>query len=238
MADVMTLSGIRKAYGGGRSPRVEVLHGIDLALAEGEFAALTGPSGSGKSTLLNIMGLLEAPTSGTLVIAGQSTAGSDDALRTALRSRYLGFIFQFHHLLAAFSALENVMMPVHAAHGRVTRADRQRALALLERVGLSAHAHKSPLQLSGGQQQRVAIVRALMARPRLVLADEPTGNLDTQSAQEAFALMREINASDGVTFLIVTHDPRLADTCDRQIRLVDGQLVASPDTGVDVSPPA
>ncbi|WP_280954936.1 ABC transporter ATP-binding protein [Paludibacterium denitrificans] len=129
-------------------------------------------------------------------------------------------------MLPAFSALENVMMPVFAGRGRLLAEDRQRARMLLERVGLAEHAYKKPVQLSGGQQQRVAIVRALMARPRLVLADEPTGNLDTQTAAEAFALMRDINREDGVTFLIVTHDPRLAETCDRQVRLVDGQLVS------------
>ncbi|HJV06288.1 MAG TPA: ABC transporter ATP-binding protein [Chromobacteriaceae bacterium] len=226
MADVLALRQIRKFYGGGKAPKVEVLHGIDLQLGEGEFAALIGPSGSGKSTLLNIMGLLETPSSGDMAIAGEATQGLDDAGRTALRNRYLGFIFQFHHLLPAFSALENVMMPVFAGRGRLLAEDRQRAMMLLERVGLAEHAYKKPVQLSGGQQQRVAIVRALMARPRLVLADEPTGNLDTQTAAEAFALMRDINREDGVTFLIVTHDPRLAETCDRQVRLVDGQLVS------------
>ncbi len=224
MADVLTLSGIRKRYGGGKAPLIEVLHGIDLALAEGEFAALIGPSGSGKSTLLNIMGLLEPPSEGRLVIAGEAAHDLGDDARTRLRNRYLGFIFQFHHLLPAFSALENVLMPVFAGRGSVDAADRARATELLERVGLAAHAYKQPVQLSGGQQQRVAIVRALMARPRLVLADEPTGNLDTQTAADVFALMREINRSDGTTFLIVTHDARLADTCERQVRLVDGAL--------------
>ncbi|MBE5529962.1 ABC transporter ATP-binding protein [Laribacter hongkongensis] len=225
MADVLRLSDVRKSYGGGKAPRVEVLHGIDLALAEGAFSALTGPSGSGKSTLLNIIGLLESPTSGDIMLAGEVAAGLDDDRLTRLRNRYLGFIFQFHHLLPAFSALENVLMPVFAGRGRIEPAERERARQLLERVGLADHAHKQPVQLSGGQQQRVAIVRALMARPRLVLADEPTGNLDTRSAADVFGLLHEINRSDGVTFLIVTHDPRLADTCARRIELEDGRVV-------------
>ncbi|MCG9026271.1 ABC transporter ATP-binding protein [Laribacter hongkongensis] len=225
MADVLRLSEVRKSYGGGKAPRVEVLHGIDLVLAEGEFSALTGPSGSGKSTLLNIIGLLESPTSGDIMLAGEVAAGLDDDRLTRLRNRYLGFIFQFHHLLPAFSALENVLMPVFAGRGRIEPAERERARQLLERVGLADHAHKQPVQLSGGQQQRVAIVRALMARPRLVLADEPTGNLDTRSAADVFGLLHEINRSDGVTFLIVTHDPRLADACARRIELEDGRVV-------------
>ncbi|MCG9123391.1 ABC transporter ATP-binding protein [Laribacter hongkongensis] len=225
MADVLRLSDVRKSYGGGKAPRVEVLHGIDLALAEGEFSALTGPSGSGKSTLLNIIGLLESPTSGDIMLAGEVAAGLDDDRLTRLRNRYLGFIFQFHHLLPAFSALENVLMPVFAGRGRIEPAERERARQLLERVGLADHAHKQPVQLSGGQQQRVAIVRALMARPRLVLADEPTGNLDTLSAADVFGLLHEINRSDGVTFLIVTHDLRLADACARRIELEDGRVV-------------
>lgn len=224
MADVLLLQGIRKSYGGGASPRVEVLHGIDLALAEGSFAALLGPSGSGKSTLLNIIGLLEPPTEGELSLAGKATSQLDDAGRTVLRNRYLGFIFQFHHLLPAFTAEENVLMPMLAGVGRISRADRERAQMLLQRVGLAEHAHKRPVQLSGGQQQRVAIVRALMNRPRLVLADEPTGNLDTQTAAEVFGLLHELNREEGTTFLIVTHDPRLANTCPRQFRLLDGRL--------------
>lgn len=169
------------------------------------------------------MGLLERPTSGEVLIAGEASAGKDDSTLTALRNRHIGFIFQFHHLLPAFSALENVLMPMFAGEP-ATPEMQQRAAQLLERVGLADHAHKKPVELSGGQQQQVAIVRALAARPRLVLADEPTGNLDTHSADDAFALMREINREDGVTFLIVTHDPRLAARADRQLNLVDGRF--------------
>ncbi|TSE32734.1 ABC transporter ATP-binding protein [Tepidimonas charontis] len=225
MAEVLRLRGVRKAYGGGASPRVEVLHGIDLTLDDGDFAALIGPSGSGKSTLLNLIGLLEAPSAGEVWLAGQPVHAASDAVRTALRNRYLGFVFQFHHLLPAFSAEENVLMPVLAGGGRIGAGDRQRARALLERVGLAAHAHKRPVQLSGGQQQRVAIVRALMNRPRLVLADEPTGNLDSQTAHEVFALLRELNRDEGTAFLIVTHDPALAARCDRRLSIRDGLLL-------------
>jgi len=225
VADVLRLQGVRKRYGGGASPIVEVLHGIDLTLADGAFAALVGPSGSGKSTLLNLIGLLETPSEGEIWLAGQPAHAASEAHRTAWRNQYLGFIFQFHHLLGAFSAEENVLMPVLAGRGRIHADDRRRARLLLERTGLAAHAHKRPVQLSGGQQQRVAIVRALMNRPRLVLADEPTGNLDSRTAQEVFALLRELNRDEGTAFLIVTHDAGLAARCDRQVYLQDGRLV-------------
>ncbi|KZE30036.1 lipoprotein-releasing system ATP-binding protein [Crenobacter luteus] len=228
MAEVIRLEGVRKGYGGGEAPWVEVLHGVDLVLHEGEFVSLAGPSGSGKSTLLNIMGLLEPPNDGALTIAGERAEALDDDARTRLRNRYLGFVFQFHHLLPAFSALENVLMPVFAGTGRLPAGAREHALALLERVGLAEHAGKRPVQLSGGQQQRVAIVRALANRPRLVLADEPTGNLDTQTAAEVFALMHDINREQGVTFLVVTHDERLAQDCPRRVNLVDGRIAPSP----------
>ncbi|MGQ9724930.1 MAG: ABC transporter ATP-binding protein [Tepidimonas sp.] len=225
MADILRLQGIRKRYGGGASPVVEVLHGIDLTLAPGAFAALVGPSGSGKSTLLNLIGLLETPSAGEVWLAGEPVHTASDAARTALRNRCLGFVFQFHHLLPAFSAEENVLMPALAGRGRLSADDRRRARALLERTGLAPYAHKRPMQLSGGQQQRVAIVRALMNRPRLVLADEPTGNLDSHTAQEVFDLLRELNREEGTAFLIVTHDPGLAARCDQQFHLQDGQLV-------------
>ncbi|MFP5383440.1 MAG: ABC transporter ATP-binding protein [Gammaproteobacteria bacterium] len=221
---LLALRGIRHTYGTGETA-VEVLHGIDLALREGEFTALIGPSGSGKSTLLNLIGLLETPTQGEVLIDGTATATLDDNARTALRNRALGFVFQFHHLLPAFSALENVLMPVLVHDRYADAAARADASALLAEVGLDAFAHRRPAQLSGGQQQRVAIARALANRPRLVLADEPTGNLDTHTADEIFALFRRINAERKLTFLIVTHDARLAARCDRVIRLVDGQVV-------------
>lgn len=204
----------------------EALKGIDLTLHTGEFASLVGPSGSGKSTLLNIMGLLDRPTSGELLVHGEDTSHLDDAQITRLRGRTLGFIFQFHHLLTAFSVLENVMMPAALDHGGFTDPMRSRALELLDAVGIADQATKNARQISGGQQQRVAIARALMMQPDLVLADEPTGNLDTTSADLVFSLLRKINRDTDTAFLIVTHDTDLAESCDRHLRIVDGALVA------------
>ena len=225
MSAIVELQDIHKSYGLGTAVATEVLHGINLSIENGEFAALTGPSGSGKSTLLNIIGLLEAPSSGRLRIDGIDTAGMDDATRTALRGRSIGFIFQFHHLLPGFSALENVMMPSIIALGWSTAKAHDTALQLLEQVGLKDAAHKRPSELSGGMQQRVAIARALSLSPRLILADEPTGNLDTHSADDIFELLQAINRERQSACLIVTHDPRLAARCQRQIRIVDGQLI-------------
>ncbi|MBU0601316.1 MAG: ABC transporter ATP-binding protein [Gammaproteobacteria bacterium] len=226
-AAIISLRGLRKSYGVGTPVETEVLHGLDLDLAEGEFCALIGPSGSGKSTLLNLVGLLEAPTSGELAIAGQSTTGLDEQALTVLRGRTIGFVFQFHHLLPAFTALENVMMPSIIMHGVATAEAESVANDLLKRVGLTGHEYKKASQLSGGQQQRVAIARALSLSPRLILADEPTGNLDTQTADDIFALLREFNRERGSACLIVTHDPRLAARCDRRIELIDGRLAAA-----------
>ena len=223
---VLRLEGIHKSYASGSEVEVEVLHGIDLSLQRGEFAALIGPSGSGKSTLLNLIGLLDRPSSGQLRIDGQETGGLDDSALTRLRGRSIGFVFQHHHLIPAFSALENVMMPLLVERGRPDDEMRERASRLLEQVSLSPQRNNKASQLSGGQQQRVAIARALAMHPSLVLADEPTGNLDTHSADSVFALMREVNVTHRTTFLIVTHDPRLAARCDRVVELVDGQIVA------------
>ncbi len=224
--NVLELSDVHKSYGTGSPLEVEILHGIDLRLLRGEFAALIGPSGSGKSTLLNLIGLLDRPTGGHLAIDGQATTGLDDSALTRLRGRRIGFVFQHHLLIPAFTALENVMMPMLVDRGRPDAEMRDRAAALLDQVGLGERMHNPASQLSGGQQQRVAIARALVMQPALVLADEPTGNLDTHSADGVFALMREINVARQTTFLIVTHDPRLAQRCDRHIELVDGRIVA------------
>ena len=230
MSDIVRLRGIRKSYGVGTPVEAEVLHGIDLDVGEGEFVALVGPSGSGKSTLLNIIGLLERPTGGSLAIAGRDAAGLSEAALTELRGRTIGFIFQFHHLLPGFSALENVMMPAIIDRGAADDDAERTARDLLARVGLSGNEHKRPSQLSGGMQQRVAIARALALSPRLVLADEPTGNLDTHTADDIFALLREFNRDARSACLIVTHDPRLAERCDRRVVIVDGQL-ANPSPG-------
>ena len=223
-APVIRLAGLTKAYNVGTPVETEVLHGLDLSLEQGEFAALIGPSGSGKSTLLNIIGLLERPTGGRLSIAGRDTAQLSEAEITQLRGRSIGFVFQFHHLLPAFSALENVTLPAIIARGVSDDEAEATALQLLDAVGLKAHARKKPGELSGGQQQRVAIARALALKPRLILADEPTGNLDTHTADDIFALLRVFNRDTRCACLIVTHDPRLADRCDRVIRLVDGRI--------------
>jgi lipoprotein-releasing system ATP-binding protein len=225
---ILALQGIRKSYGIGTPAQTEVLHGIDLSIARGEFCALIGPSGSGKSTLLNIIGLLETPTAGRMFLAGSPINHQDDRELTRQRARSLGFVFQFHHLLPAFSALENVLMP-HLINGvDIEGPIRKEAEALLADVGLSEALNKKPGELSGGMQQRVAIARALTNRPPLVLADEPTGNLDTHTSDDVFALLRRFNERDGIAFLIVTHDRRLADRCDRIIELVDGAIVGQP----------
>jgi lipoprotein-releasing system ATP-binding protein len=226
MSAILELQGIRKSYGIGTPVEAEVLHGINLTLQQGEFAALIGPSGSGKSTLLNIIGLLEPMTAGEYLLGGESVRGlSDDAI-TARRGDRLGFVFQFHHLVPAFSALENVVMPHLIRDGAVSAAAKAEGISLLQKVGLGEALHKKPSELSGGMQQRVAIARALARSSSVVLADEPTGNLDTKSADEVFALLRAFNQERGTTFLIVTHDPRLAARCDRIIELVDGDIAS------------
>ncbi len=222
---VLQLNDIRKTYQSGDS-ELEVLHGIDLTLQRGEFAALIGPSGSGKSTLLNLIGLLDRPSAGQLLIDGKETSTLAEADVTRLRGQRIGFVFQHHLLISAFTALENVMMPLLVDHGRPNAAMRERAAELLAGVGLADRADYPANKLSGGQQQRVAIARSLAMRPSLVLADEPTGNLDTHTADDIFALLREVNQREQTTFLIVTHDPRLAGRCDRIIELVDGNIVS------------
>ena len=224
--ETLRLNGVRKTYGVGTPIETEVLHGVDLVLERGEFSALIGPSGSGKSTLLNLIGLLDQPTSGRVFIEGQETGTLADAELTRLRGRAIGFVFQHHYLLPEFSALENVMMPILAARGRPDEEMRNTAATLLERVGLAPWQDKKATDISGGQQQRVAIARSLAMKPALVLADEPTGNLDTRSADSVFDVLRDINEASATTFLIVTHDPRLAQRCDRIIELVDGRIVS------------
>ena len=223
--DVLRLEGITRDFGEGEA-RTRVLRGVDLALRRGEFAALMGPSGSGKSTLLHIMGLLDRPTGGRILLDGQDTGLLDDDGLTRCRGRTLGFVFQFHHLLPGFTALENVMIPMAADRGRLEPSMRECGMALLERVGLSARADNRATTLSGGQAQRVAIARSLAMNPKIVLADEPTGNLDTRTADDVFSLLRDANRAQDVTFLVVTHDRRLAERTDRIIELVDGRIVS------------
>lgn len=223
---VLRLEGVHKSYAVGTPVETEVLHGIDLQLGKGEFVALTGPSGSGKSTLLNITGLLDRPSSGKLFINGQETGTMNEAQLTLLRGQAIGFVFQTHLLLTAFTALENVMMPLMLQRGHRDEAMTLRAAGLLEQVGLAQWQNNLVSNMSGGQQQRVAIARALALNPSLVLADEPTGNLDTKSADAVFELMREVNRVGGTTFLMVTHNVAMANRCDRIIDLVDGKVTA------------
>jgi len=224
--ETLRLAEVRKSYAIGTPLEVEVLHGIDLVLGRGEFAALIGPSGSGKSTLLNVIGLLDQPTGGRLFIEGRETSKLGDEDLTRLRGRSIGFVFQHHYLLPEFTALENVMMPILAARGRPDDGMRATAATLLDKVGLTPWRDNKATNISGGQQQRVAIARALAMTPALVLADEPTGNLDTRSADGVFDVLRDINEASGTTFLIVTHDSRLAQRCDRITELVDGRIVS------------
>jgi lipoprotein-releasing system ATP-binding protein len=221
---LITLRDVRKSYNIGQPNEAEVLHGLSLQVDSGEFVALIGPSGSGKSTLLNIIGLLERMTSGGYTIQGEEVHALDDTALTLRRRGTLGFVFQFHHLLPAFTALENVTMPFLIRSGRVSTQERDHARGLLDAVGLSQAMSKRPFELSGGMQQRVAIARALVLDPPLVLADEPTGNLDTASSDEVFVQLRRIHADRGTSFVVVTHDPRLAARCDRVVELVDGAI--------------
>jgi lipoprotein-releasing system ATP-binding protein len=223
-AEVMRLWDVTRDYGDEVVTRV--LHGVSVTLRRGEFTALIGPSGSGKSTLLNLMGLLDRPTSGRLELLGQDISTLDDDALARLRGEALGFVFQFHHLLPEFTALENVAMPLMARRGWMDDDMRVRAAKLLEDVGLSDRVHHKANALSGGQQQRVAIARALVGNPALVLADEPTGNLDTHTSDQVFELLRRFNRERATTFLVVTHDPRLADRCDRVLEVVDGRIVS------------
>ena len=221
---VVDLQGVRKAFNVGTGVETEVLHGIDLMLHRGDFCAVMGPSGSGKSTLLNIIGLLDRPTSGLLQMAGKETTLLADQALTRLRGHHIGFVFQYHHLISAFTALENVMMPMLGAAGFPNREMRERAEALLESVGLTPWKNNMANNMSGGQQQRVSLARALAMNPALLLADEPTGNLDTKSADAVFALLRRINQEQGTTVLLVTHNPELGKRCDKTIQVVDGLI--------------
>jgi len=200
------------------------LHSIDLEVRAHEFVAIVGQSGSGKSTLLNLLGALDVPTGGTVLINGVDIATMSEAERACLRNNDIGFIFQFHHLLDEFTCLENALMPITIRYGDATDAQRARVMSLLQRVGLGHHLHKHPDEMSDGQSQRCAMVRALANAPKIVLADEPTGNLDRRSGEEVFTLMREMNRDSGVAFVMITHDDRLAQTADRILLIEDGVL--------------
>ena len=221
---VIRAVGLGKTYAEGRM-RTPVFDGLDLAVQAGETVAIVGASGAGKSTLLHLLGGLDTPTSGEVYVAGQQMSRLSNAARGQLRNRALGFVYQFHHLLPEFTALENVMMPV-ALGGQDMAAARQRASVLLEQVGLGHRLEHKPGELSGGERQRAAVARALVNRPACVLGDEPTGNLDENTAQTVFNLMLELNRAHRTSLVLVTHGRRLAARLDRTLELHQGRLRA------------
>jgi len=222
MSNVLTAGNICKSYRDGQQV-TEVLHGVDLCINRGDMLAIVGSSGSGKSTLLHILGTLDKPDSGSLTILGKDIAKLSSLQKAALRNQQLGFIYQFHHLLMDFTALENVAMPL-LIRGLSTSVAQQRAADMLQRVGLAHRVSHRPSELSGGERQRVAIARALVAEPALVLADEPTGNLDQHTAEQIYQLLRSLNRELGTSFIVVTHDLELASRLDRYVLMRDGHL--------------
>lgn len=224
MGDLLAAEDVGKVYGEG-SAATRALSSVSFSIAEGEVASLVGQSGSGKSTLLNLLGLLDTPTSGRVLLSDQDTSELNRRERARLRSETIGFVFQFHHLLPEFSVFENLMMPVRISGRKVGDDDRQRVRELLDLLGLAGLEGKNANQLSGGQKQRVAVGRALMKRPGIVLADEPTGNLDTSNTDAVYRLFREVNREQGTGFLIVTHDRGVAEMTDRILEVRDGALV-------------
>ncbi len=223
MSDALTLTEIERIYARGRADEVRVLTGASLTIAPGEVVALVAPSGTGKSTLLHIAGLLDKPDAGEVRIGGRAAGALGDGKRTALRRQEIGFVYQFHHLLAEFSASENVALPLRAA-GASRRAAAARAEDLLDAVGLKPRAAHRPAELSGGEQQRVAICRALANRPRLLLADEPTGNLDPATSTRVFEMLAELARTQGLGALVATHNLDLAARMDRTLRLEGGRV--------------
>ncbi|TKW67578.1 MAG: ABC transporter ATP-binding protein [Paracoccus denitrificans] len=224
MNDVLRLDGIKKTYNQGEPGQIEVLRGIDLAIGKGEVVALVAPSGAGKSTLLHIAGLLDTPDQGSVMLNGTDLTGQRDIVRTIARRRDLGFIYQFHHLLPEFSAAENIVLP-QLANGTRDAVARRRAAELLERVGLQDRASHRPAEMSGGEQQRVAFCRALANAPSLLLADEPTGNLDPDTSNRVFDVLISLVRETGLSALIATHNLELAARMDRTVRLEHGQVM-------------
>lgn len=223
------IRGLTKVFGSGHA-QVQALRGVDLSVPRGEMLAIMGPSGSGKSTLLHILGALDAPTSGTIAVAGKRYDGLDEAGLTTLRRDHIGFVFQFFNLLPSLTAAENVFLPALIAR-KHDRALEQRVLDLLAQVGIADRATHLPSELSGGQQQRVSIARSLLLEPELLLADEPTGNLDTRSGREILQLLRKLSEGDGHTIVMVTHDPAAAAVADRVVFLRDGLIAGEIEGG-------
>lgn len=222
-APLLELRNLTKTYGTGETA-MQVLKGVNLTLPKGEMIALVGASGSGKSTLLNIIGTLLRPTSGAFTMLGQDLFTASDATLTEFRNRHIGFVFQFHNLLPDFTALENVVFPTAVRDGVERTSARRRGRDLLDLVGLGNRVDFRTTELSGGQKQRVAVARALMNKPELILADEPTGNLDTKSAQQVMDLIKAVNKSENATFLISTHDERIAGQCPSRVEIGDGHI--------------
>ncbi|AFV23485.1 ABC transporter-like protein [Methanolobus psychrophilus R15] len=220
-SSIIEIRNLSKVYSGG--VEVRALDGIDLDIQRGEFLSIIGPSGSGKSTLLHMIGILDTPTSGTIIIDGRVVTEMSEQERSKARNEILGFVFQYHHLLPDFTALENVMMPLLIA-GANKKDAREVASGILKDVGLAERMDHLPSQLSGGQAQRVSVARALANNPGIVIGDEPTGNLDTKSSDMIYDLLRELNHEKGQTFILVTHDEKMAKKTDRIIRLVDGKI--------------
>jgi lipoprotein-releasing system ATP-binding protein len=239
MNEILRAQGISKSYQIGRR-EIPVLRDVELSLSEGEIAALVGASGAGKSTLLHVLGLLDPPSAGQVLYAGKPVSNLPAGQRARLRHEFIGFVFQFYHLIPELNAMQNVLLGammeggVRQYWGR-RKEHRQRAISLLSEMGLSDRLKHRPSQLSGGERQRVAIARALIADPKVILADEPTGNLDSETSEEILELIWKINAERKISFLIVTHDEQLASRCNHTVRLRDGRNVEAPATQVESS---
>lgn len=224
MAEIVSLKAVNKFYGEG-TLRTQVLHDISLSFEEGSFNSIIGQSGSGKTTLLNIMGTLDTPSSGEVTIAGTRTDGLKRNPLAELRNQSIGFVFQFHYLLPEFTARENVLMPHQIRHGSAGKDAVARADELLDLVGLSSVRNNLATKMSGGQQQRTAIARALMNKPKIIMADEPTGNLDSDSTENIYKLFRDINKTLGTTFIVITHNRKIAENADRIVEIRDGRII-------------
>ena len=222
MPKMIETKNLVKVYG--KEVKNEVLHGIDLEINKGEFSSIIGPSGSGKSTLLNLLGALDNPTEGEIYLNGSQINKLNDDQLADFRNKNIGFVFQFHHLLPEFTSVENVMMPNWISNNNDPELDKDRAMELLDLVGLKGFENKLITKLSGGQKQRVAVARSLMNKPEIILADEPTGNLDTETSTKIYDLLRDINKELDTTFIVVTHDRHIASKTDRVIEIIDGRI--------------